>query len=602
MNNIFQDLRYGARVLLKKPGFTLIAVITLALGIGANTAIFSVVNAVLIKPLPFAEPERIVMVWNRGVEAAGGDRTPLAVADLLDWRTQNRSCESIGAFQNASYNFTGGELPEQVRSARVTANFFTILGAHAEQGRTFLPDEEHPGAEPVVVIGHQFRQKHFAEDGEVIGRTISLNGTGYTIVGVMAEDFDFPSRDVELWAALQLQTPSRRGPYYLTGIARLKPDVMLSQTRAEMNSMKSGFASDKFDFNLLSINEFILGDVRPALLVLLAAVTLVLLIAAANVANLLLVRASGRVKEISIRTALGARRGRIVRQLLTENLLLAFSGGVLGVLLAMWGVELLIRMAPEDIPRLQHISIDAGVLGWTALVSIVTGIIFGLAPALQSSRLNINETLKEGGRSATESASKRRWRNLLMISELAMAVMLLVGSGLLVKSFRQLQRVNPGVNPERVLTMLISLRGQRYAEAQQVDNFYSKLVEGVKLLPGVEASAVSNFMPPDLRDYSSDFTIEGRPVNESKGIADVIIVSQDYFRALGVPLRRGRYFSEADSQESTRVMIINEMMARQFFPNEDPLGKRVNWGNEKEPRIKEIVGVVGDVKYDGLEA
>jgi putative ABC transport system permease protein len=602
--DMFQDMRYGVRMLLRNPVFTTVAVLTLALSIGANTAIFSVVNAVLLRPLPFSQPARLMMVWNKGVEAAGGDRTPLAVADLLDLRAQNQSFESVDAFQGAFYNYIGGETPERIRGARVTANFFKTLGAQAALGRTFQPDEERPGAERVVVISHGFWRSHLAANRDVIGRALNLSGASYAIVGVMPDGFDFPAREVDLWTALQLEPPARRGPYFLQGVARLKDGVSREQARAESKSMTSTLTREHLDFNVLPLNEFILGDVRPALLLLLAAVTIVLLIAAANVANLLLSRAAGREKEISIRSALGASRGRIIRQLLSESLLLAVLGGSLSVLLAIWGVDLMLKLAPEGIPRIDQIRIDASALGWTALVSLLTGIIFGLAPALQGSRLNLNEALKEGGRSATESKGKRRWRNLLVISQLTMATMLLVGASLLLKSFWRLQMVNPGVDTERVLTMDIALRGERYDEAQQVRAFYGQLLERVKALPGVRAVAVSNSLPPDERDFSSDFTIEGRPVDVNKGapVADMILVSNDYFRALSLPVRRGRYFSDTDTKDAPRVVIINEAMKRQFFASEDPLGKRINLGSEKEPLWAEIVGVVGDVKYAGLEA
>src|SRR5262249_28275749 len=414
MNVLLQDLRYGARMSLKNPGFSLIATLTLALGIGANTAIFSVVNAVLLKPLPFKEPERLVMVWNRGAEAAGGDRTPLAVADLLDWRAQSRSFAEIGAFQNIMYNYTGGDSPERVQAAGVTANFFSMLGAPAQLGRAFSPDEEGPGARRVAVLRHGFGRKHCASGPRVLGRTINLNGDGFTVIGVMPAALDFPSKWVELWTALQLEQPTRRGPYFLTGVARLKPGVRLDQARAEaLNALKSSFQGE-LDLNALPVNEFIVGDTRLALLVLMGAVTLVLLIAAVNVANLTLVRSAGRVKEISIRAALGASRVRIIRQLLTESMLLALAGGLLGALWSSWGVKLLLKMAPENIPRLNQIGIDGRALVWTALLSMLTGAIFGLAPAWQSSRLSLNETLKEGGRSGAESPGKRRWRDLLV--------------------------------------------------------------------------------------------------------------------------------------------------------------------------------------------
>ncbi|HKY04149.1 MAG TPA: ABC transporter permease, partial [Blastocatellia bacterium] len=373
MRNILQDMRYGIRLLLKNRGFTFVAVLTLCLGIGANTAIFSVVNAVLLRPLPFAEPDRLTLVWNKGVAAAGGDRTPLAVADLIDWRSQNHAFESVDAYQNAFYNYTDVEPPERIAGAAVTAGFFSTLGATAQLGRTFAPDEDRVGAERVVVISHRFWRKHFNADPEAVGRAVTLSGTSFTIVGVMPDGFDFPRRTVELWTATQLQPPTRRGPYFLNGVARLKPGVTVEEGRADASLISSTFSGDKLDFNVLPVNEFITGDVRPALIVLLVAVTLVLLIASANVANLLLVRAAGREKEISIRAALGASRGRIIRQLLTESLLLALAGGLAGVLLAMWGVELLVKLAPENLPRLDHIKIDTTVLGWTALVSVVTG-------------------------------------------------------------------------------------------------------------------------------------------------------------------------------------------------------------------------------------
>ena len=604
MGILIQDIRYSVRLMAKNPGFTVAALITLALGIGANTAIFTVVNSVLLRPLPFKEPERVVVVWNRGAQAAGGDRTPLAVADLLDWRAQQSSCEDVGAFQNILYNYTGSELPERVRSAGVTANFFTLLGAPARLGRTFEPDEERPGAQPVVVISEAFRRRHFSGDQEVLGRVINLSGAPYTIVGVMPATFDFPAREVELWTAIQLQPPTRRGPYFLRGVARLKPEISLNQARADLNSMRSSFEDKTFNFNVLPITEFIVGDVRLALLVLLAAVTLVLFIAAANVANLLLVRAAAREKEICIRVALGASRGRIVRQLLTESLLLALAGGVLGTLLAMWGVAWLLKMAPEAIPRLEQISIDPRVLAWTALVSLATGGVFALAPAWQSSRLNLNEALKEGGRGSTESGGKRRWRNLLVVSELAMAVMLLAGAGLLVNSFLRLQKVDPGIEPKQILTMSLALRGASYPDGQRVSAFYDQLLERVRSVPGVRAAAVSNSLPPDNTEFSDDFTIEGRPVTagETPPIADVVRVSHDYFRVLSLPLRSGRYFTETDIGGAPNVGIVNESLSRQFFAQEDPIGKRVNMGDDRQPYWITIVGVVGDVKYAGLAA
>ena len=464
MNRLWLDLRYGARMLFKQPGFTLVAVITLALGIGANTAIFSVVNGVLLRPLPFKDSERLVMVWNKGAEAAGGDRTPLALADLLDWRAQNRSFESIGAFQNASLNYTGGEVPEQVPAVNVTANFLAVLGVGVQLGRDFLPSDEQVGSQRVVLLSDRFWRSHFGADTHVVGRAVNLNGVSTTIIGVMPSQLNFPNQNIQLWRAIQWEQPTRRGPYYLRGIARLKPGVLIEQARTDSKTMTSSFDRQNFSFNFLPVNDFIVGDVKPALVALLIAVTLVLLIAAVNVANLTLVRAASRVKEISIRTALGASRGHIIRRLLTESLLLAIVGGVFGVLCALWGVSLLVKFAPENLPRMDQIEIDGFVLLWTLLVSLLTGVVFGLAPAWQSSRLNLNEVLRDGGRSTTESPGRRRGRSILVVAELALAVVLVTGAGLLIKSLWRLQQVDLGINPERVLTMGFALRGQRYQE------------------------------------------------------------------------------------------------------------------------------------------
>jgi putative ABC transport system permease protein len=602
MSTLWQDLRYGARTFLKNPGFTVIAIVTLALGIGANTAIFSVVNAVLLRPLPFKESAALVMFWNNGVAAAGGDRTPLAVADLLDVRAQNRSFEEVGAFNSITFNYTGGETPERVQAAGVTANFFSMLGVPTQLGRTFRSEEERPGAPRVVLLSDRFWRKHFAADPQVVGRTLNLNGTPFSVIGVMPAALDFPNKEIELWTALQLQAPTRRGPYFLNGVARLKPGVGLDQARVEaLKSLKSSYEGE-LDLNVLPVNDFIVGDVRLALWVLLVAVTLVLLIAAVNVANLLLVRSAARAKEISIRAALGAGRARIIRQLLTESLLLAVTGGLLGALLATWGIDLLRKLAPDNLPRLEQIGIDGRVLGWTALVSLLTGVLFGLAPAWQSSRLSLSEALKDSGRGTTESPAKRRWRDLLVVAELALAVMLLVGAGLLVKSFWRLQQVDPGVNTERVMTMRIAPRGQRYAEPRQVQALYERMLERVQALPGVYAAALSNSLPPDSTSGSDGFTIEGRPLGpgQSPPVAYVIAASPAYFRALSLPLRQGRHFTAADSSEAPRVMLINETLAARFFPNEDPLGKRINRGSESQPSWTEIIGVVGDAKYNGL--
>jgi putative ABC transport system permease protein len=400
---------------------------------------------------------------------------------------------------------------------------------------------------------------------------------------------------------LRVQQPTRRGPYFLTGVARLKPDVKIEQALADTKTAKSSFENNNFTVNLLSVNDFIVGEVRPALIALLVAVTFVLLIAAVNVANLTLVRSAARAKEISIRSALGASRTRLVQRLLTESLLLAIAGGVVGALGAVWGVSLLVKFAPDTLPRVDQIRVDGFVLLWTAIVSILTGVVFGLVPAWQNSRSNLNDVLRDGGRGSTESSARRRGRGVLVVTELALAVMLVTGAGLLVKSLWRLQHVDPGINSERVLTMQYSLRGQRYRELSSVREFAERLLSQVQSLPGVQAAAISNSLPPDETDFSSGFAIEGQSQSASSTqIAYFTMVSPDYFRALGIPLKSGRVFSAADSADAPRVVLINETLQRGYFPGQDPIGKRLNTGSEKEPEWNTIVGVVGDVKYNGL--
>ena len=601
MSGLWQDVRYGARMLLKQPGFTLVAILTLGLGIGANTAIFSVVNAVLLRPLPYKDSARLVMVWNNGAEAAGGDRTPLAIADLQDWRSQNRSFESIGAFQSGSFNYTSGEVPEQVRGVGVTANLLALLGVAPQLGQDFQTSDEQVGAERTILISDRFWRSHFGGDKQVVGRRVNLSGVSTTIIGVMPAGLDFPSREIDLWRAMQLEQPTRRGPYFLTGVGRLKPGVKVQQARAESLAMKSTLENYNLDFNVLPVNDFIFGDSRPALVALFVAVTLVLLIAAVNVANLTLVRAASRLREISIRTALGASRGRIIRRLLTESLLLAIVGGVFGTLCAFWGVSALVQFAPENLPRVDQIKIDGFVLLWTAVVSLLTGLAFGLVPAWQGSRLNLNQVLRDGSRGSTESAGRRRGRSVLVIAELALAVMLLTGAGLLVKSLWRLQQVALGINPERVLTMQMALRGQQYEKPEQVRELNSRVVEQTRTLPGVRAAALTNSLPPDETEFSSNFTIEGKtPVKDVPQIAYFNLVSTEYFQALGIPLRAGRSFTSSDSSGAPRVVLINETLRRRFFPGEEPVGKRMNLSIVGNPDWTQIVGVVGDVKYNGM--
>ncbi len=606
IEELWQDLRYGVRMLAKKPGFTLVAVITLALGIGANTAIFSVVNAVLLRPLPYPEAERLVHFAKRS-PAQGLGEISFTHQVFAFYRERSRVFESLAAYSTTGFNLADSGEPERLRGATVTADFFRVLGQQPIHGREFLPQEDTPGNNNVAILSYELWQRRYGGDPVIVGKSVRLGNFPTVIVGIMPPRFDFP-KQTELWRPLGLN-PARTAPWFLDTIGRLKPGITQADADAEVMAawldywkQRGATIEDKPRIAVIPLIQRLVGDVQRSLLVLLGAVCLILLIAAANVANLLLARAASREKEIVIRAALGASRWRVVRQLLTESLLLALIGGGLGLLLAWWGVGLLLKLAPEDLPRLQQIGMDGRVFGWTVCVSLLTGLVFGLAPAWQSARLNLNEMLKEGGRSATEGAGKRRWRNLLVISELAMAVMLLIGAGLMVNSFWRLQRVDPGVDRRQTLIMQIPLGGPRYAQPQQVNAFYDQLLGRVKTLPGVRAAAVSNHLPPDLQPWSEALKIEGRTddPHETHIVCD-IRVSPEYFQALGARLLRGRYFNSTDSGNAPHVMVINETLARQYFPREDPLGKRINPGSSP-PDWFEIVGVVGDIKYNGLEA
>jgi predicted permease len=610
METLLQDLRFGFRSLVKNPGFAVVAIITLSLGIGANTAIFSVVNGVLLRPLPYSEPDRLMMAYiSRGQSPTG--KAPLCQADFLDWKSQNQAFESIAAYSTNRFNFSGEESPEQVPGALVTADFFNTLGVQPAVGRAFLPDEDKAGGGQTLVISDGFWRRHFGANPGILDHQITLNSKAYTIIGIMPAGFSFPDKDIELWVAERL-APTRRGPYYMRGLARLRPDVTIEQAKAEMSVIAARVqeqtnSQDKdVTWTATSLTDATVGDIRTTLWLLAGAVLFVLLIASANVANLLLARATGREKEMSIRLALGASRARLLRQLLTESLLLAMCGGTIGLLLAVWGIDLLLAISPADIPRLQEVNIDGRVLGFTLLVATLSGLIFGLAPALQSSRLNLNTSLKEGGRNNTESAGKRRMRNTLIVAEIALSLMLLVGAGLMMKSFIKLQSVSPGFKPEQILTMNLSLPRAKYDNSEKVISFYQQLINQVKTVPGVEAAGVTISLPPNKLTISDNFTIEGKPVAQgsSEPIVPIIFSSPDYFNVLGVPLIDGRFFNDADKANSPSVVIINQTFAERYFPNENPVGKRLKAGRgEKNTNPwMEIVGVVGDIKYTGLDA
>ncbi len=620
IETLIQDLRYGARMLLKKPGFSVIAVLTLALGIGANTAIFSVVNGVLLRPLPYYEPERLVMVWaDRPILQAqtGLPDFPATVADFVDWRNQNQVFEQMAAMQTLLDEPDGRREPESVVGLRASASLFPLLGARFTVGRAFLPDEDQAGNDRVVVISHGLWQRRYGADPKLIGQKITLNNEAYTVVGVTAPDFQFPrigevpavyyfgvatKVDLYLPNAFTPAEMNDRRVNRLIVIARLKPEVSVQQASAEMNAIARRLTEQYPQTNtdkgarLAPLHQQTVGKARTALLVLLGAVGFVLLIACANIANLLLARAAGRQKEMAIRAVLGANRWRVVRQLLTESLLLAISGGAAGLLLAWWGVELLLAIAPDNLPRAYDIRLDTRVAGFTLLVSLLTGIVFGLLPALQASKANLSVTLKEGGRDAA-GLLRRRLRGFLVMSEMALAFVLLIGAGLLIRSFARLTEVDPGLDPRGVLTMNILLPPAKYSDGRGASFFQQKL-ERVRALPGVEAAAMVSPLPLSGAHRSTAFRIEGRPSpTEETFNAGVRIISPDFFKTFRVPMVDGRLLEESDGAKAPPVVVVNESLAHIYFANENPLGKRIIiYGGTRS-----IVGVVGDVKHSALD-
>jgi putative ABC transport system permease protein len=612
MGTLLQDIRYGLRMLWKHPGFTIISVLALALGIGANSAIFTVVNAVLLRPLPFEQPERLVTVLSRNEREAtvSGSHSYLNFTDLRD---QNQVFDSVGAYTASTFFFIGNEGPERVNGALLSADMFAVLRARPALGRAFTREEDQLGAKRVAVISHNLWQRRFGGDSKVLGQDVTIGSTPATIIGVMPKGFRFPiSMDAECWMAL---TPAlnegiiqSRGAVFLGVVARMKEGVSIEQAQAESTTIASRLAAQYPDSNagqgiaLQSTHERVVGDLRPALLVILSAVGFVLLIACANVANLLLARASSRHKEIAIRTAMGASRGRIIRQLLTESLMLSLMGGAAGLLLALWGVDLLVAATPADIPRVSEVGLDARVLAFTAGVTLLTGLFFGLAPALQASKSDLNEGLKEGGRGSTESLRSNRVRSTLVVVEVALSLVLLVGAGLLIQSFWRLLEVKPGFDPEKVLAADVSLLRKDYPRTEQYVTFYQEAIERLGAMAGVEAAGAVDPLPLSNSFEAYSFQVEGRPASppgEEPG-ADFRIASPGYFRAMGIPLVKGRIFNERDTMDTPHVILISEAFARRFFPNEEPLGKRLQVG-DGQSRPREIIGIVGDVRHAGLD-
>jgi predicted permease len=613
LGNFWQDLRYGLRMLAKNPGFTVVAVVALALGIGANSAIFSVVNTVLLRPLPYKEPDRLVMVWE-DASRHGYPRDTPAAANYMDWREQNQVFEGMAALADQSFNLTGVGEPERIDGRRASASLFPLLGVEPLLGRAFTPEEDQPGANRVVIMSHGLWQRRFGSDPNITGKTLTLNGESYMVVGVMPSHFQFPSREVDLWVPLALtsQEATNRGRHYLQVIARMKTGVTYEQAQAEMTTIAARLSQQYPDQNtdlgatVTPLHEHVAGDIKPALLVLLGAVGFVLLIACANVANLLLARAAVRQKEIAVRVALGASRLRLIQQFLTESVLLALVGGIVGLLLSVWGVNLLKTFIPPNISQAKAITIDAKVLIFTLLVSLLTGLIFGLAPATQASNFNLNETLKEGGRDSVAGSRGNRIRSLLVVAEVAVSLILLVGAGLLINSFLRLRSVDPGFSTGNLLTMSIVLPQQKYAEHGQRSAFYTELVNRIEALPGVRSAAVTNWIPLVRQGDSIGFSIEGRPDPVGKRPTVVTrVVHPHYFRTMGIQFLLGREFSEQDRVDAPAVAVISETMARRYWPGEDPLGKRFTPGNPTSTDPDDwltVIGVVKDVRQFELVA
>ena len=588
METLFQDLRYGFRMFLKTPGFAAVIVLTLALGIGANTAIFSVVNAVLLRPLPFKDPDRLMVVLQNDPAKSYYDIgcTP---PDFRELKERNRVFDQMAAFYTNDFNLSEGNEPEQFTGAVVSSNLFPLLRVEPALGRSFLRAEEQFGNHRVVLLAYGLWQRRFGSDRSLTGRLITLNGEKFTVLGVMSPEFQFPNKTVQLWTpmAFELENPmNTRGNHFLNVVARLKPAVTEMQAQQDLDrisrQLEQEYKEDAgLNLKVVTLHARSVGDVKSALLVLLGAVAFVLLISCANVANLLLARSTVRQREMAIRSALGASRGRVIRQMLTESVLLAMLGGSLGLLLALWGIPLLVRLAPADFPRLSEAAVESRALLFTLVISLLTGMVFGLAPAWQTSNPHLDQSLREGGRGTT-GGLRNRLRSLLVVAEVALSLTLLIGAGLMVKSFQKLRTVNPGFKPDSLLTLQVSLPIARYplSRPERTMAFFQELVDRIQGLPGVKAVAGTSSLPFSGQGIGRWITLEDRPAPNSIGDTPVVQYHQltsGYLQAMGIPLKRGRFFTERDSSGSPEVALINETMARRFWLNDDPIGKRIRF-------------------------
>jgi putative ABC transport system permease protein len=618
MGTLLKDIRYAIRGLLKRPGFTAVAVITLALGIGANAAIFSAVHSVLLRPLPFSEQDRLVVMWKQD-QTVNQPLVELSIAEFNDWRSQSNSFESLTAMPTSVYGYgyvlTGRGEPVQIESARVSADFFSTLRVRPLLGRAFTSDDDRPGAARVVILSNRLWRQQFNADANVIGQTITLNDNGFIVVGVMPANFEFP-KGADLWSPLSATMGGgaleNRSAVFLQVVGRLKPGITIAQTEAEVNTIISRIAREHPETEaaqhrvvITPVVGYIFGNARPALWLLLAATGLLLLIACANVANLLLARATSRRRELAVRMALGAGRLQIVRQLFTESMLLALTGAGLGVLLAYWLIDLLVLAAPSDIPRLEGVGLNPAVLAFTAGVTVLTAVIFGLVPALTVSKVNVGEVLNDGGKTAGERQGNRL-RGLLVVAEVALTVVLLIGAGLILRSFIKLQQVDAGFDRNNILTFQLRLYGKKYSDQKARANFYQQLIERLETQPGVVAAGAVLIRPLEgTIGWDVPYSLATQSVDEARRnrVPNFEVVTPHYFQSVGLPLKAGREFTEHDDAESSKVVILSEAMARAIFPSgTDPIGQRIKLFDPTDPDSswRTVAGVVGDARYREL--
>jgi putative ABC transport system permease protein len=607
-----QDLRFGLRMLGKSPTFTVVAVLTLGLGIGANAAIFSVVYGVLLRPLPYRDAGRIALVF-LNFSPQNSPRGNLSLADYFDWKTQNRSFDAIGLYANGVEEITGDETPEQVISAHVTANFFSLLGARPLLGRTFADGEDEGSTARIAIVGESLWRRHFGADPNILGKTVMLSGDPTTIVGVMPETFQFPRQQTELWIGYHLVPPKRRGPFFFTGIAHLRSGVTFEQAQSDTNSIGRNIEHENpntyahLTMPVIPLREAMVGNVRPALWMLFGAVVFVLLIATVNVANLALARSTVRRRELAVRVGLGASRLRLVRQLLTESLVLGILGAFVGTAFAWIAVFALARWNPTNLlPRVGDIHLGGIVIAFGFALAILTSILFGLIPAMRASATDPNVALKEGGRIGGLSTSGLRTHFALAVFEIALSLVLLAGAGLFVRSLIELQRVQTGIGaePRRVLNMHVAATNAKYRDVAKGVAFYQNILEAVRALPGVEAAGMADVRPPNWWEEDDSFNIDGQPWSEGAFPSTPVgHVMPGYFETMQIPLLRGRYFTESDRREGHAVVIISDSLAKRYFPNDNPLGHVMR---QSQPELHnpamEIIGVVGDVKYQGLDS